>query len=1121
MNASRNITGGAGRVCLVVLVAVAAAAATPAAAQIGAAALTGIVVDASGAAVPAAMVTVVAASTDLPRTATTGPTGDYFVQALPPGAYRVRVDASGFKALTRDGLHLATGETVRLDLRLELGGLSEGVTVTADAPLLRSEASGLGHVVDHRRIVDLPLNGRTFISLASLLPGVALPPPPAAPLPRINGGRPRTNEYLFDGISVLQPEPGQVAFFPNVDAIQEFKIESNSPPAEFGRFNGGVVNLTTKSGSNAVQGSLFEFFRDKSLNARNAFATGVPTPEYRRNQFGGVVGGPIRRDRTFFFADYQGQRQTIGRTVISTVPTLLQRQGVFSETIAGRVPAIYDPATTITSGGSTTRSPFPGNAIPAGRIDPVARALLERYPLPTSVGTANNYLRVADESVDHDQFSLRLDHRFPGNRDQMFGRLTRFREGFLPVTPLPDGSGVTTGTLGPQNTTSWSFASAFQRTFTSHLLNELRVGDTRRTVARAAAELGGTASASLGLPGLPATARFPTTVPTILIAGYQQLGSPANTASNFGTSVTEVADTLTWLKGRHTIKVGADLRWQRVNVLQPPSPTGVFTFSNLFSDLPGTANTGTPLASFLIGQVQQFSIDLQQDEIRNRAHFQEYFVQDDWRVSHRVTVNAGVRYTLNFPSTEQHDQVGVFNLDTKQLEYAGQNGQPRAARRLHTHNFGPRVGAVARLTDRTVARVGYGLVWIEMAGITTPFTTPVFPFLQTVSQRTLDNLTPAFTLANGPTVAPIPLTANAGLGQGVFSVDRDLGSGYVQQWNTSLQRTLGANISIEVAYTGSKITRVGVPDTNLNQLTAEQLAQGASLLQRVPNPYFGVVPRSSSLGEPTITVAQLLKPYPQYTTVSLYRNNVGTTIYHGAYVKLEQRLSGGLSYLVSYTRSTLRDDASSVFDASILTGPVANYPVADTFNRRLERDDSTGDIPHVLVASTVWDVPFGAGRAHHPGGVVGAVVNDWTLAGVVTLQSGVPLAIAQTTNHNAFAGFGTQRPNLVGDPELPAGERSTSRWFNTSAFVAAPPFALGTSSRNPVRGPGYRNLDLAVIRRVALPAGTALEIRGEVFNVTNTPPLGAPNTTVGAAAFGTITTAGDPRVVQVALKVLF
>ena len=1070
----------------------------PAAAQIGGGALTGTVLDQAGAAVPGATLTITATGTNRSRTTVTGDDGAYAVPGLAPGSYAVGVELNGFRPLTRDGIQLATGETVRLDLRLELGAVTEAITVTADAPLLRSETSGLGHVVDNRRIIALPLNGRSFITLATLVPGVAVPPPPAAPFPRINGGRPRTNEYLFDGISVLQPEPGQVAFFPNVDAIQEFKIESNSPPAEFGRFNGGVVNLTTKAGTNALRGTAFEFFRHERLNARNLFAP-AQKPRFRRHQFGGVAGGPIRPDQTFFFVDYQGQRQTIGRTVISTVPTLLQRQGVFTEAIGGRVPAIYDPAT-----GGAGRSPFAGNTIPLDRMDPVARALLERYPLPTSAGTANNYRRVADEAVNQDQFSLRLDHRFAANRDQVFGRLTRFREEFLPVTPFPDGSGVTTGTLGPQDTASSSFASSYQRTFSNDVLNELRIGDTRRSVVRSAAHLDATASASLGLPGIPSNARFPNTLPAFLVAGYQQLGSPPNTASEFNTSVTQIADSLTWLKGRHTFKMGADLRWERLNVLQPPSPTGSFTFSSLFSDLPGVANTGTPLASFLLGQVQQFSIDLQQEEIRNRARFQEYFAQDDWRLSDRVTLNGGVRYTLNFPSTEENDQVAAFNLETQQLEYLGRGGQPRAARELHKLNFGPRLGVVGRVTDRTVMRAGYGMVWIEMAGITTPFTTPVFPFLQTVSQRTLDNLTPAFILAAGPTVAPIPLTPDAGVGQGVFAVDRDLGSGYVQQWNTSVQRELTANLSLEIAYTGSKITRVGLPDTNLNQLTVDQLALGAALQQRVPNPYFGVIPRSSSLGDPTIPVAQLLKPYPQYTTVSLYRNNVGTSIYHGAYVKLEQRFLNGLAYLVSYTRSKLMDDASSVFDASILTGPVANFPVADSFNRRLERDYSNGDLPHVFVASGVWEMPWGV-----------------ALTGVLTLQSGVPLAISQTTNNNVFAGFGTQRPNLVGDPELPAGERTVSRWFNTSAFAAAAPFTIGSSSRNPVRGPGYRNLDLAVIRRMSLSGSKALELRGEVFNATNTPPLGAPNTTVGSAAFGTITSAGDPRIIQLAVKFLF
>jgi hypothetical protein len=803
--------------------------------------------------------------------------------------------------------------------------------------------------------------------------------------------------------------------------------------------------------------------------------------------------------------------------VISTVPTLLQRQGIFAEAIAGRVPVIYDPGTTVSDGsGGLTRTPFANGAIPTDRLDPVALALLQRYPQPTASGTANNYRRTANETDDQNQFDARIDQRI-SNGDQVFARLSHFDGEFLPVTPLPDGSGVTTGTLGPQDTKAWSFASSYQRSFSASLLNELRIGDTRRTVARTAAAISSATGADLGIPGIPATARFSNTLPTFLISGYQQLGSPPNTATNFNTSVSEVADTLTWVKGRHTMKMGLDWRWERLNVIQPPSPTGSFTFNALGSDLPGVANTGTPLASFLLGQVQNFSIDVQQSEIQQRARFQEYFIQDDWKVSNRLTIHPGLRYTLNFPSTEINGQTAVFDLQTQLLEYPGV--QP--VRPLKKNNLGPRLSLVYGLTDKTIVSSGFGLVWIEMAGITTPFTTPTFPFLQTVSQRALDTIAPALVLQHGPTVSPIGQTPTAGLGQGVFAVDGTLGSGYVQQWNASVQRELAPNVSIEVAYVGSKITHVGIPDTNLNQLTLDQLALGPALLQRVPNPYFGIIPRSSSLGDPTIPVAQLLKPYPQYTTVSLYRNNVGNTQYHGVTAKLQQRFAGGLSYLVSYTRSKLMDDASSVFDASILTGPVANFPVADSFNRRLERDYSTGDIPHVFVASAVWELPIGRGRARQGHGIVGALARDWTLATVVTLQSGAPVAVTQATNFNAFAGFGTQRPNLVGDPELASNERSTSGWFNTAAFAAAPQFTLGSASRNPVRGPAFRNVDLALSRRVPVGAGTSLELRAEAFNLLNTPPLGNPNAVFGAADFGTITTAGDPRVVQLAVKVLF
>src|SRR4051812_7654317 len=333
-------------------------------AQTGAGDITGVVKDQAGAVVPGARITVTETRTNLQRVTVSTADGIYTAASLAPGNYRLDVELAGFKPVRREGVRLATGEKARIDFHLVVGDVREQLTVVADAPVVRAETASLGTVVENEQVVQLPLNGRLFIMLASIVPGVALPP--NSVLPRINGGRPRTNEYLFDGISVLQREPGQVAYSPVVDAIQELKIESNSPPAEFGRFNGGVVNLTTKSGGNAFHGNGFEFFRNEHLNATNYFqSSNAVKPEYRRNQYGGMAGGPIVKDRTFFFADFQGQRQAVGRTVTSTVPTLLQRQGIFTESIAGRVPAIYDPAST----AGSSRTPFPGNTIPRSAMD--------------------------------------------------------------------------------------------------------------------------------------------------------------------------------------------------------------------------------------------------------------------------------------------------------------------------------------------------------------------------------------------------------------------------------------------------------------------------------------------------------------------------------------------------------------------------------------------------------------------------------------------------------------------------------------------------------------------------------------------------------------------------------
>ena len=1087
--------------------------------QAGTADLTGIVSDSAGALIPVAKVTATDMRTGVSTETKSGRGGVFVFTNLRPSVYTVAAEAEGFQKLVRTRVTLVTGERTRVDLKLIVGSVKESVTVAGDAPLLQTESGSITQSIDNQKIVELPLNGRTFVQLATLSPGVTLPP--GTQLPRINGGRPRTNEYLFDGISALQPEPGQVVFFPIIDSIQEFNVQTNGVPAEFGRFNGGVVNLSTRSGTNGFHGSVYEFFRNENLNARNYFARPPQTkPEFRRNQYGAALGGPIVKNRTFFFVDYQGTKQAIGTVRTSTVPTVLERQGNFTELYGTTNPVLYDPATTVQSGSTFTRSPFtPNNIIPVDRIDPATLVVLNRYPLPTKSGTANNFTLVGNDQDHQNQFDTRVDHKF-SDRNQTFGRYSYFHDVDQPVPFLPDGSGnITTGVIGLTDTLGQQVVGSYIHTFSARTLNDLRIGYTRRSFQRRGVQLDSSPSQGLDIPGIPTNGAFNNALPVFSVAGYQQIGSPSNTNSNFRTDVTELVDSASHLMGNHAIKFGLDFRWERLDVIQPPNPTGLFTFSQLFTDQPGVKGTGDPFASFFLGQVQQFSIDLQGKNLRPRAHIQEYFVQDDWKATRRLTVNAGVRWTLNFPSTEVDNQGAIFNTQTQQLDYLGKNGYPHTVRELHWHDFGPRLGLSYMLQDKTVIRAGYGLVWIEQTGITTPFTVPQFPFLQTTSQRTLDNINPAFVLSGGPSVAPIPLTPDAGLGQGVFTVNRDLGSGYAQQWNLAIQRELTRNMSFEVAYVGSHITHVGIPDVNINQLTVDQLATGTPLLQKVTNPFFGEIPRSSSLGDPTIAAGQLLKAYPEFLTVAPYRNNVGSTVYHGFEAKLEQRLSHGLSYLVSYTHSKLIDTASSVFDASILTGPIANFPVADSFNLRRERDSSTGDIPNVFVASSTWEIPVGRGHSLNPAGVWGVLANGWQVTGIVLLQSGMPFAITQTTNFNAFAGFGVQRPNVVASPNLPSDQRNPAKWFNTAAFQVAPQFTLGSASRNPVRGPDYTDADIALIKHTRLREQADLEFRAEIFNLTNTPAFGQPNGTLGSSAFGTIiATATDPRVIQFGLK---
>ncbi len=1085
-----------------------------------AAGLAGRISDAASSEIGGAQVTITQTATNLRQQTVTTSAGDFQFHNLIPGLYKVDVEARGFKHLLRDGVEVVTGTTVTADMTLTVGGDRETVTVVADAPQLQVATSNIQTSILGPLVVAMPLNTRNFVQLATQSPGVSLPP--GTLLPRINGGRPRTNEYLFDGISALQPEPGQVAFFPILDDIQEFTVEANNVAAEFGRFNGGVVNVTTRSGSNAYHGSLFEFLRNEDLNGRNYFAPTGRKPVYRRNLFGTTVGGPIVKDHLFFFADYQGVQQSIGVTRISTVPTANERLGIFSG-----VSKIYDPASTVLASGKYVRTEFATDTINRA-YDSVASTILKYYlPSPTTTASANNYARTANDIDHQNQMDVRVDGAFSA-RDRAFGRYTYYKEVEEPATPFPGGSGAISGSvLGTGNVAGLSSVAGQQavfdetHTFTASLENDLRLGYTRRGNTIAGPYLGSSPSSALGIPGIPTNGAFNSALPLFTFTGFQQVGPSASTFAQYQTGVWQVVDSVFFTRGRHQFKAGADLRWYQLNTISPPNPTGSFAFTTTGSNQQGVTGTGNSFASFLLGQVDTFQIDLQTSKIRPRDHIEEYFAQDDWKIASKLTVNLGARWTLHLPSVEKNNQGAVFNLQTQQLDYMGVSDVSRSARELHWSNVAPRVGLAYLMTPKTVVRAGYGIVFIDQSGITTPFTVPQFPFIQNVQQKTGDSINAAFALASGPTVASIVKNGDAGLGQSVYTADRTAGSGYSQQWNLALQREIAPRLSVEVAYVGSHIVHVGIPDSNLNQLTQAQLAQGASLQTSVTNPYYGLIPVSSSIGGKTVTAAQLLKPYPRFLNVAIYRHNSGTTNYNASEVKVEQRLAHGLTLLAAYTRSKLIDDASSVYSSTVLSSPNSSSLIAaDTFNPRMERDLSTGDMPNVLTASGSWTLPAGRNHRLANHGLGNAALGGWILNAITTVQSGMPVTVTQATNNNAFAGYALQRPNHTGATALAPDLRTPAHFFNTAAFTTAAQFTLGNSSRNPVRGPAYRDLDIAMIKHSKLPGEVDLEFRGEVFNITNQPAFSQPSGSFGSTAFGSITsTTTDPRVAQFAIRI--
>ncbi len=1065
-----------------------------AAAQSGTSTITGIVKDPAGGAVPGATVTIVNEDTSVGVDAITNQDGLYRAGSLVPGPYRVAIALSGFQSVVRRPIVLEVDQTMAIDFTLQLEKRSEAIEVTGGAPLLESQSANVAQTVTREMLAALPLPNRAASSLASLAPGVVMIDTGAGtaenyPVFSVAGGRARNQNFILDGgnasNAVGLTRPQQLTSLP-VDAMQEFKVITNNYAAEYGHSTGGIVTMSTRSGTNQFRGSVFESLQNDALNARNFFA--AAKPPLRLNQFGGTLGGPVRRNKTFFFSSWERTRQLTGDTVLSTVPTLNNRAGDFSDlrNAAGDPIAIFDPL---------TRQPFAGNVIPADRIDPVVRAALQYYPLPNRAGTAahaNNYGGTSESTLRRDIFLGRADHRL--RPDDLLTVRYYLNDSGTDISgsyanPVADPLSDTT------DVRVQSLTAAHTHIFNSSIVNELRVTYLRRKFIDRHPGLGDDLAAAIGLTGVSDQA-----FPVFTIPGYASLGSAA--VARFQTPIldTQVLDAVTWSRGTHAFKFGGEFRAGANDEIRDRGSSGSLTFTPLITSNLGAPNTGNALASFLLGEVTSAGVQIS-DLLRTRASYVAFYAQDDWRATDRLTFNYGLRWEVELPRREADDKMNSFDPlainpvsgTPGVVTFAGVNGTPQRAFAPDWNNVGPRLGFAYQLDDarRTVLRGGAGVFYgptvsntigdTAAAGFSTAASF-VVPQATTQSAFRLREGFPHYERAERTSAfGAVPVGQRPNTAVSYFDPNQVAPTSY--QTNLGLQHEFRSGFLVEIGYIGNESRHLTANDFSLNQVPPELMGPGDS---------------------------QRLRPFPQFSNVTLINPSIGRSSYHAGFIRVQRRFADGFSLLAHYTRSTFLDDVESANEY----GNTGSY--MDAYRRDLDWARSASDVPDHLVVSALYRVPpISANR------ILGALVGEWNIGVVQTLQSGPPFTVITTANTtNAFPA-GPLRPNLTGDPNLAAAERTLQRWFDTTAFANPAPFAFGDSPRSVLRGPGLATTDLTLERSVGLGRGIRFDLRVEAYNLLNRTNFNIPGFTLGAADFGVISSARAPRTLQIGTRVSF
>jgi len=1144
--------------------------------------ISGIVTDASGAVIAGAKVTVTDVDRNTVYTAASNETGLYVVPQMSIGRYRIVVERTGFRTHTLNDFPLSAGQRAAIDVSLAVGAEAVEVTVTAAPQLVEGTTTTLSGTLSTKSIQDLPLNNRNIFALTSLIPGVFQTKTLSGVDDTfygnhfiINGTQEATSDMILDGVSISVnhnvPNIPSISAIPSVEAIEEMKVLTNSFSAEYGRTGGGVVIMLTKSGTNTVHGSAFEFLRNSVMDANNFFSNrnNVPLASFKRNQYGGSVGGPIvlpklynGRSKTFWFATYEGMKRRVAKDATYSLPTELQRIGDFSQTFnaAGARMIIYDPFSTVpdpSRPGTYTRTPFSGNIVPTARLNPVALNMQKYYPLPNRAGLPftrlQNWVVQGAYPEFSDRMQAKIDHNFSA-ATRIMGRYDIHDSVYS--KPNFFGNIADPGSSPPMYQTLQSGVINLTHTIGGTKVLELRTGVGRVAANRVpwSASLKGTGGfdpTQLGLPAAIAAQADRLMFPTVSIQDIQTLGPNGGDDYHMYDMAYTSNGSLSWVVGRHTLKLGGEFRKNFVNYGRADNPVGNYQFFRSMTEGPNpispSTTSGVGYASFLLGTTGRAAGTSGGfvTHAATPANANKYFglyIQDDFRMSSKLTINFGLRWDVETGDTERYNRMTANDPFVKNplsdiLKWDLRGGTlfadstlgRRSIIETPMRNFAPRLGIAYQVTPKLVIRTAYGLFYTASPygasrhnlGDGYATTTPLL--------ATLDGANVLNTLSN-----PFPdgfnryTGSSLGLSSQLGATLNNVWPGaakmpYNQQWNFTIQQQITSGMVAEVAYAGNKSTHLPYfqpQAVEWNQMHPSHLSKGNALLALVDNPFFGIITTPGSiLAQRTVQLGQLLRPYPHYTGFQTKSAAYGDSNYHALQTRLQKRFSAGASLMVSYTFS--KTISTAVDGLWMQSGNIRNH-----YDRSLERSVSSYDQPHRLVFSGNFELPFGRGHtlAGNASKLMNAIIGGWQTNAIVTLAKGLPLYGFGTSQNTGFNFGGGQRPDYNGQPLSIGGAQSIDKWFNTAAIVQPAAFTFGNVGRTvtAVRRDSAKNIDFSLFKSFKPVERLRVEFRAEAYNLMNTPLFAGPNLTVGSNLFGVVSAQeNDPRQVQLGLKLLF